>query len=97
MANIKLAPYQIAALKAMFLRNYSMFVFARGTGKTFLSAIACLFIPIFEPETHIVVAAPTFRTGKNLFAYMEKIANTREAILLRQCLGVKSKRTDLWQ
>ncbi|MEK6881648.1 MAG: hypothetical protein AABY22_18660, partial [Nanoarchaeota archaeon] len=30
-------------------------------------------------------------------AYMEKIANSKEAILLQQCLGVKSKRNDLFE
>ncbi len=96
-AGVKLAPYQVVALKAMFLRNYSMFVFGRGCAKSFLSAIACFFIPIFEPGNNVIVAAPTFRAGKNIFSYMEKIAASPEAILLQQCLGVKSKRNDLFE
>ena len=96
-AGVKLAPYQVAAMKAMFLRNYSMFVFGRGCAKSFMSALACFFIPIFEPGTNIIVAAPTFRAGKNIFSYMEKIAASPESILLRQCLGVKSKKNDLYE
>ncbi len=94
---VKLAPYQIAALKGFFLRNYSMCVFGRGCAKTYLAAIAAMFIPIFEPGTNIVIAGPTFRTARNIFSYMEKIQNSPEAILLRQCLGVKSKRNDMWE
>lgn len=97
MANVKLAPYQVVALKAMFLRNYSLFVFGRGCAKSYMSAVAAFFLCIFEPGTNIIVAAPTFRAGKNIFAYMEKIAKSPEAILLQQCLGVKSKRNDLFE
>ncbi len=93
---IKLAPYQMVALKGFFLRNYSMCVFGRGCAKSYMAAIACLFIPIFEPGTNIVIAGATFRTARNIFSYMEKIQNSPEAVLLRQCLGVKSHRNDLW-
>ncbi len=94
---VKLAPYQVAALKGFFLRNYSMCVFGRGCSKTYLAALACMFIPMFEPGTNTILVGPTFRSARNIFSYMEKIQNSPEAILLRQCLGVKSKRNDMWE
>lgn len=97
MAGVKLSAYQIAALKGFFLRNYSMCVFGRGAAKSYMAAIAAMFIPIFEPGTNVIIAGATFRTARNIFSYMDKIQNSPEAILLRQCMGIKSRRNDMWE
>lgn len=97
-AGFKMLPYQEAALKAFFLRNFNMCVWGRGAAKSTMAAIACFFLPIFEPNTNIVIAGPTFRTARNIFSYMEKLAKSPEALLLSQCLHVKpSKRMDLYE
>lgn len=94
---VKLPAYQLAVLKAFFLRNYNLCVMGRGCGKTHLAALACYLLPIFNPGTNIVIAGPSFRTARNIFSYMEKMENSKEGILLKQCVGVKSKRNDLWE
>lgn len=96
-AGFKMTPHQEIALKAFFLRNYSMCVWGRGASKSTMAAVACFFLPIFEPNTNIVIAGPTFRTARNIFSYMEKMEKSPEAILLKQCLGIKSKRNDLFE
>lgn len=96
-AGFKMTPHQEIALKAFFLRNYSMCVWGRGASKSTMAAIACFFLPIFEQNTNIVIAGPTFRTARNIFSYMEKLEKSPEAILLKQCLGIKSKRNDLFE
>ena len=40
-SGIKLAPYQEVTLKAMMNRNFSMCVWGRGCGKTFIASVFC--------------------------------------------------------
>lgn len=96
---VQLAPYQLIALKAFFLRNYTMCVFGRGAAKSFLTALGAFLISIFEPGTQIIICGPVFRVVKNIFGYLEKIQNNPDAILLKQSLGKLSKGNDLytWQ
>lgn len=96
-AGVRLAPYQLIALKAFFLRNYCLCVWGRGAAKSYISALAAFLISIFEPNTNIIICGPVFRVVKNIFSYMEKIQNNPEAILLRQCLGKFNKGNDLYQ
>lgn len=96
-SGFKMTPHQEIALKGFFLRNYNLCVWGRGGSKSTIAAIACFFLPLFNPNTNIVIAGPTFRTARNIFSYMEKIEKSPEAILLKQCLGAKSKRNDLFE
>lgn len=93
---VQLAPYQLIALKAFFLRNYSMCIFGRGGAKSFLTALGAFLISVMEPGTKIIICGPVFRVVKNIFGYLEKIQSNPEAKLLRQCLGPFNKGNDLY-
>jgi hypothetical protein len=94
LTGIKLAPYQIITIKGMLERNYSLCVWGRGVGKTFCAAMYCILQTIFEPNTNILIAGPTFRTSRFIFNHIEKISSRQDAKLLFDALGVKSKRND---
>jgi len=96
-SGIKLAPFQEVTLKAMMNRNFSMCVWGRGVGKTFIASIFCFLQCIFEPGTKILIAGPTFRTARFIFNNLEKIVDTEGARLLAQCFGAKSKRNDQYE
>jgi hypothetical protein len=93
-SGIKLAPYQEITLKGMMNRNFSMCVWGRGCGKTFIASIFCFLQCIFFPGTKILIAGPTFRTARFIFENLEKITESKGAELLMQCFGAKSKRND---
>src|SRR4051812_36790238 len=67
LTGVKLAPYQIINIKAMLSRNYSLCVWGRGCSKSFCAAIYCILQCLFEAESKIVVAGPTFRTSRLIF------------------------------
>ena len=71
-SGIKLAPYQEITLKALMNRNFSMCVWGRGCGKTFIASVFCFLQCIFEPGTKILIAGPTFRTARFIFQNLEK-------------------------
>jgi len=96
-SGIKLAPYQEITLKGLFNRNFSMCVWGRGCGKSFIAAVYCFLQCIFEPNTKILIAGPTFRTARFIFENLEKMVETKGAELLMQCFGAKSKRNDQFQ
>jgi len=96
-SGVKLAPYQELHLKAFFNRNFNMCVFGRGCGKTFMAAVFCFLQCIFEPNTKILIAGPTFRTARFVFNNLEKIVNSQGAELLSQCFGAKAKRNDQFE
>ena len=93
-SGIKLAPYQEITLKGLFNRNFSMCVWGRGCGKSFIAAVYAFLQCIFEPNTKILVAGPTFRTARFIFENLEKIVDSKGAELLKQAFGAKSKRND---
>ena len=97
LSGIKLAPYQEITLRALFNRNFSMCVWGRGCGKSFIAAIYCFLQCIFEPNTKILIAGPTFRTARFIFNNIEKIVETKEAVLLAQAFGAKVKRNDQYE
>ena len=97
LSGIKLAPYQEVTLKAFFNRNFSMCVWGRGCGKSFIAAVYCFLQCIFEPNTKILIAGPTFRTARFIFANLEKFVDSKGAELLKQCFGAKSKRNDQFE
>jgi hypothetical protein len=96
-SGVKLAPYQEIHLKAFFNRNFNMSVFGRGCGKSFMAAVFCFLQCVFEPNTKILIAGPTFRTARFIFNNLEKIVNSPGAELLAQCFGVKAKRNDQFE
>jgi len=96
-SGVKLAPYQEIHLKAFFNRNFNMSVFGRGCGKSFMAAVFCFLQCVFEPNTKILIAGPTFRTARFIFNNLEKIVNSPGAELLEQCFGAKAKRNDQFE
>ena len=96
-SGVKLAPYQEIHLKALMNRNFSMCVFGRGCGKSFIAAVFCFLQCIFEPNTKILIAGPTFRTARFIFNNLEKIVDSKGAELLSQCFGAKAKRNDQFE
>tara|TARA_Y100001938_G_C8093336_1_gene436517 strand:+ start:598 stop:2424 length:1827 start_codon:yes stop_codon:yes gene_type:complete len=93
-SGIKLAPFQEITLKGMMNRNFSMCVWGRGCGKTFIASVFCFLQCIFEPGTKILIAGPTFRTARFIFENLEKLVDSKGAELLMQAFGAKSKRND---
>lgn len=97
-SGIKLAPFQEVTLRGMINRNFSMCVWGRGCGKTFISSVFCFLQCIFEPGTKILIAGPTFRTARFIFQNIEKIVNSKGAELLAQAFSAKpSKRNDQYE
>jgi hypothetical protein len=96
-SGIKLAAYQEATLKGLMNRNFSMCVWGRGCGKTFIASVFCFLQCIFEPGTKILIAGPTFRTARFIFNNLEKLVDSKGAELLSQCFDAKSKRNDQFE
>ena len=97
-SGIKLAAYQEITLKALMNRNFSMCVWGRGCGKTFIASVFCFLQCIFEPGTKILVAGPTFRTARFIFNNLETIIKSQGAELLSQAFSAKpSKRNDQFE
>lgn len=97
LTGIKLSPYQEITLRGMLNRNFSMCVWGRGCGKTFIASVFCILQCIFEPGTKILLAGPTFRTARFIFNNIEKICDAKGAELLSQAFGIKSKRNDQYE
>ena len=96
LTGIKLAPYQEITMRAMINRNYSMCVWGRGCGKTFIAAMYCLMQAIMEPNSRIIIAGPTFRTSRFIFNKIEEVLAGKNAVLARQAFGEdKQKRNDI--
>lgn len=94
---IKLFPYQEIALKCMFRKDFSLTVCARGFGKTFVGGVFCSLYALFEPDTKIAILAPSFKQSKNLFAFIDKFANSPGGIFFREAIHGKSSHTqDEW-
>ena len=96
-SGIKLAEYQEITLKAMMNRNFSMNIWGRGCGKSFVASVFCYLQCVFEPNTKILIAGPTFRTARFIFNYLEKIVDSKGAELLAQAFGIKTKRNDQFE
>ena len=96
-SGIKLAAYQEVTLKGLMNRNFSMCVWGRGCGKTFIASVFCFLQCIFEPGTKILIAGPTFRTARFIFNNLEKLVGSKGSELLSQCFDVKSKRNDQFE
>ena len=97
-SGIKLAPFQEVTLKGMLNKNFSMCVWGRGCGKTFISSVFCFLQCIFNPGTKILIAGPTFRTARFIFQNLEKMVQSKGAELLSQAFSMRpSKRNDQYE
>ena len=97
-SGIKLAPFQEITLKGLMTRNFSMCVWGRGCGKTFIASVFCFLQCIFNPGTKILIAGPTFRTARFIFNNLEKLVKTKGAELLQQAFANRpSKRNDQYE
>ena len=56
LTGIKLAPFQEITLRGLMNRNFSMCVWGRGCGKTFIASVFAVLQCIFEPNTKILIA-----------------------------------------
>lgn len=97
-SGLKLAPFQEVTLKGLMNKNFSMCVWGRGCGKTFIASVFCFMQCIFNPGTKILIAGPTFRTARFIFDNLEKLVRTPGAELLQQAFSINpSKRNDQYQ
>ena len=97
-SGIKLAPFQEITLRGLMTRNFSMCVWGRGCGKTFIASVFCFLQCIFNPGTKILIAGPTFRTARFIFNNLEKLVKTKGAELLQQAFSARpSKRNDQYE
>lgn len=94
LTGIKLSPYQIITVKGMLSRNYTLCVWGRGVGKTFCAAIYCILQTLFEENTNILVAGPTFRTARFIFNHIENICDRKDAKMLFEAMGAKTRKND---
>ena len=98
LSGLKLAPFQEITLKGMMKRNFSMCVWGRGCGKTFIASVFCFLQCIFNPGTKILIAGPTFRTARFIFNNLEKLVKSKGAELLQQAFATRpSKRNDQYE
>ena len=95
-SGIKLAPYQQITLRAFFNRNFVLCCWTRGGSKSFVAAVYCFLKCIFEPGSKILIAGPTFRTSRNIFDEIDKIASSPGAKLLAQAMDKPIRRNDLF-
>ncbi|MBU5669648.1 hypothetical protein KQI68_07315 [Peptoniphilus sp. MSJ-1] len=93
--NIPLNLYQKVALRAMSKYNFSVLIWSRGLGKTWISAIYCCCMAILYPNLRIGVIAPSFRQSKMLIE--DKIDNdlSIRSEALRQEIVDSKNGTDL--
>ena len=97
LCGVKLYADQIIILKGMLESNYSMAIMGRGLGKTYLAAIYALLQCIFFPKSNILIAGPTFRTSRFIFQQIEKMVEKPESQMLFSCMGLRSKRNDVFE
>ena len=93
----QLQPFQEIILKGMLNRNFSLCVFSRGIGKTYLAGVFCYLQCIFNPGSKIILAGPTFRTSRFILSAVRDLIARKEAQLLAQCFGNLKFLPDLWQ
>tara|TARA_R100000808_G_scaffold11976_1_gene30280 strand:- start:12565 stop:14388 length:1824 start_codon:yes stop_codon:yes gene_type:complete len=97
-SGLKLAPFQEITLRGLMTKNFSMCVWGRGCGKTFIASVFAFLQCIFYPGTKILIAGPTFRTARFIFNNLEKIVASKGAEFLQQAFSAKpSKRNDQFE
>jgi hypothetical protein len=94
LTGIILDPDQIITLKGMLQSNYTLCIWSRGGGKTFLCAVYCILQTIFFPNSNIIVCGPVFRSSRFIFNKIIELAEGKDAALLMQALGTVARRND---
>lgn len=100
LCGMKLEPFQEITLKGLLNSNYSLCVWGRGCGKTHIASVFTIVQTIFEPNSKVIIAGPTFRTARAIFSEIEKMVRGPKSKLLRDCFEMEpSKKPDLleWQ
>lgn len=99
LCGVRLYPFQQVIMKGLFEKSFNMLIMSRGLGKTWIAAVFCFLYCIFNPGTKIIIAGPTFRTARLLFAKLEEIVHSKQAKLLEKCFNTKepSKRNDVFE
>lgn len=78
---ISLKPFQKIILHEMFHNNFTMYLAARGQGKTFLTALFCCVLCILYPKTYIVVSSGTLKQANEVLLKIQDIF-MKESIIL---------------
>lgn len=78
---ISLKPFQKIILHEMFHNNFTMYLAARGQGKTFLTALFCCVLCILYPKTFVVVSSGTLKQANEVLLKIQDIF-MRESVIL---------------
>lgn len=73
--NVNLYPFQMSAIRAMFLHKFPMLLFSRGLSKTFTLAVFAIIYAVLFPGSRIVLVAGSFRQSKHIFNEIKRIYN----------------------
>lgn len=98
-SGLKLFPFQQIILRGLFTKAFSMLILTRGGSKSWIASVFCFLYCIFNPGTKIIIAGPTFRTARLIFAKLEEIVQSKQAKLLEKCFNTRepSKRNDVFE
>lgn len=91
-SGVELTAQQEIILKSMFVKDNFLFVAGRGTSKSFLISLFCLFYPIFNFNTKTCLISANFRSARRILENADKTLNSRKAKLLRQCFPLHGLR-----
>ena len=80
-----LLPIQEILIRSLFLRDSGILVAARGFSKSWLLGVCSLLIPIISPGASICLISANFRGARRILEGAEKIVNSKNALLLKQC------------
>ena len=92
----QLQPFQEIILKGLLNRNFNLCIFSRGIGKTYLAGVFCYLYCIFNPNSKVLIAGPTFRTSRFILSAIRDLVQRKEARLLAQAFGKPSFLPDYW-
>ena len=79
--NISLKPFQKIIIHEMFQNNFTMYLAARGQGKTFLTALFCCVLCVLYPRSFIVVSSGTLKQANEVLLKIQDMF-MRDSIIL---------------
>lgn len=71
--NKRLAPFQLAILRELWVRPFPMLLGSRGMGKSFLLALYGMLRALFNQGSKIVIVGAAFRQAKVVFDYCQDL------------------------
>lgn len=94
---IKQNIYQRVAFRSLFNKNYSVWVWSRGLGKSWAAGLAAFDFALLYPGTTVGIAAPSFRQAK--FIIENKILGdlSKRSPMLKQEIKKFSNNVDMMQ